>query len=403
MWEIQKHPGKRSLTFRTLYYWGKFIGINPLHLSESNQLKTSYFGIFYACFLCVIYCFLYYYFFIERLNFLLPDETPVSVIADFTEIINVGLEIFFTWFINGFYQNRLKLIVESFAKAEEISKLLEIPEDYEKHFKNLLSSLIFVSLLWTALVVLNDIELTGLPTFRPLVWTSYNLLRIPTFNFVTIVLWSFVIIKRKFRRLNEKVRFLMLHDYQESRTLEKNVPSGLIKNFSYIPAIPSNRIDIISQHHRDLAKLIYTIKRHCDPLFLLCIMAHISNGLVNAYLTYRSVTDRNVMTASDCLFTFSYFIWTCYPLSMLLVMSNIFGSTLNEANRTGNVLHNMLNNYENSGDSREVAKLYMFSFNLLKNRLEISLFGLLDLNHWMVYKIVIMATTYVVIMFQFYN
>lgn len=222
---------KRSRTFLALYYWGKFLGINSLTLLPNNQVKFSYFYLFYACVLSATYTYGLYYFLTERWNLLLPDETPSSIVVDCSEIMNVGLEVLLTWLMNGLFQNRVKLIVESFAKAEETSRKLEIPEDYEQHFKQLGFYLILGNTLWSSLVIWNDIELLRFPNFRPIVWTCYNLLRLPPFNSVITALWSILVVKRKFHRLNEKIRFLMPHDNAKSCVLEENVPySGLIKN-----------------------------------------------------------------------------------------------------------------------------------------------------------------------------
>lgn len=228
---IQKHINKRSRTFLTLFYWGKILGLNPLQLAASNELTFSYFSIVYTCFLCLIFCVLYYYVFNERINLLLPIETPVSIIADCSEIINVGLETLFTWLINGFFQNRLKVIVESFTEAEETSRKLDIEEDYEKHFKSLGVHLILVNAWWSSLIAVNSVGLSRFPEFSQLLWASYNLLRIPTFNSVAIFLWIINVTKRKFHRLNEKVRFLMLHDHGKFYNLEETASSsGLIRN-----------------------------------------------------------------------------------------------------------------------------------------------------------------------------
>ncbi|XP_043284308.1 uncharacterized protein [Venturia canescens] len=317
--------------------------------------------------------------------------------------MNVGLQILFTWLINGLYQNRLKLIVERFVQAEGTSRKLNIPENYEEHFGKLGQYLLIVNGGWFILIIVNIVGLSGFPDYNASLWTSYNLLRIPSFNSVTTFLWSILVVKRKFYRLNEKVRFLMVPFRNKSFVLEENACSELIRNSKHSPAALPDTIDAISQHRRNLIKVTKMVKRHFDFLVLLCIVAHMPTCVVNIYLAYKTVKEDEPMTGSNWFYTFSYICWFFFPIFTLLVISNVCGSTTNEANETGNVLHAMLNGQGNFGDSREVAKFNMFSLELLQNPVEMSLFGFVDLNHWMVYKVLTTAITYLVIMLQFYN
>lgn len=200
---------KHSRTFVTLFYWAKFVGVNPLKLTKCNELEFSYLGMLYGCLLTAFGSYSYYNGISERSTVKLPGDSPIGLIVDVIAIVSGFLETTLAWMSFAFYQNRLKLVVESFSKARNISVKLGIPDDFEKRLRRLGLGLLIVNCLYISFMIFNDLSTTDYNEVHVFLRTSFAVIRQSALNIVTIFLWSFLTVKLKFRQLNDRVRSAM--------------------------------------------------------------------------------------------------------------------------------------------------------------------------------------------------
>ena len=309
-----------SLPCRVLYYWEKLLGINPLILSESNKINPSIFGIFYACLLITVYSYTFYTAMFERLTTLFPGETAVYVIVDFMEMCWRFFEMLSTWIISALYQNRIKLIVKSFMKVEKISRKLDIPDEYEKVFTELSIqvtgyNLLFLSSLTFAMIMWNYFD-----GFNSRIWVSYAAPTLVPFNMILLFVWSLTHVKRKFCRLNEKLRDLM-----QNENLKDDRPGLEELEFGCDTDVFSKNIEMISQLHRELRHIVHCIEKHFALPILCIIVDTFMSAVLNVYGLY------SYMKISESLMDLYYLAllhhWLLRDFGTFIFMSIVCGST----------------------------------------------------------------------------
>lgn len=217
-----------SRTFRLLYYWGKLIGINPLALSKDNQLKFSYTSLVYGCFLGAIYCYIFYRALLGRLMLHVPGETSVAVIVDFIGIICQFLEIFLTWMVSALSRNSTNCIVNDFIEIEKILARLGFPDRRDKALREFGISVLFNNILYLASLAFSTICMASFSGYQIIVWSSFNLPRLSSFNMTILFVWSLHVVKQTFRRVNESVRLLSQNHRSRSTMETRQLTSGLI-------------------------------------------------------------------------------------------------------------------------------------------------------------------------------
>ena len=205
------------------------MGLNPLSLSNNNELVVSYPSLLYACLLVSVNFYVFYCVLIQRYNMIFPGESPVDVIVEFIGILCEFIELTSMWLICGFCQNRIKIFIKSFLKATTISRKLGILDAYEKDFIKLgiyLTSTNFIYLAWMKQSY--DALIDQFSDYHISEWVCYTVFRLGSFNMLTLFIWILIIIKQRFKQLNEKTRILMQHNYENTNEVNIEESSELI-------------------------------------------------------------------------------------------------------------------------------------------------------------------------------
>ncbi|XP_043284494.1 putative gustatory receptor 28a [Venturia canescens] len=402
-YHTSKH--KRSRIFFALYYWGKLMGINIFTLTTSNDVEYSYCSVFYVLNLIVCHTYLFYHSWKERLNFLMPGETPVSVIVDFGGISSMYLEAVTAWLTNCCFKNRLSSIIKAFVQAESTSQKLNLPENYEKYFKKLIIYLVFSNTIFVSITVFVHVTLTYFSNYESGQWILFNLPRAVSIYYMTLFIWALFIVKQKFRRLNKQLCTLMQSHCIESseNVYQRPLIREPTNNSRRDSTALSDKISLISQSHRELRDLINRIVDHLALLIVFQITTQLTFLTFDVYAIYRYVKTHELTRLVDFLFVIAFGVGISIPVTLLTIGSNVCGSTLYEANNTGNILHSVYNNSDNYFDTREAARLNTLSLDLLENKARMSILGFFDLDHFFMYQVIATSTTYLVIMLQFYS
>lgn len=210
----------RSPTFRLLYYWGKFLGINPLTLSCKNKLAFSYLSLLYGCSLGTVHFYIAYRAVLCRLHYVLPSETPIATITNIIGIFCQSMEISLTWFLFATRQNRIRFLVNSFAEVERLSTRIGIEDERDENLRKYAVSLTINNLLYLVSLSISHILLHSYRNYATSVWIAFNVPRIVSFNAGMLFVFSLLGLKQKFRRLNEKLGSLMSDEGPENSSAD---------------------------------------------------------------------------------------------------------------------------------------------------------------------------------------
>ena len=201
---------------------------------------------------------------LEKLRTLLPSDIPVYIIVNFMGLGCHFFECFSTWVISAIYQNRIELIINSFVKVEKILRKLGMPDNDDKVFRESAIQVTAYNLLFLTTMIFTMIMWSSNGRFDTRISVSFTVPSIVPFYMVLLFVLSLVYVRQKLRRLNEKIQNLMHNDYPED-----NNPYMDESQFSCDADVLSNKIEMISQLHRELRHVIHCIERH-SALPILC-------------------------------------------------------------------------------------------------------------------------------------
>lgn len=208
MHKVKLLKRKPSLGFLSSYYWTKCLGINPLLLSKSGDLETTRIGIFYNCFLSTIFCYVFYEVTKTRLYLHLANEAPITVILNYIDLLLQFHENLSTWLIFGIFQRRTIHLLKNFIKIEKLSEKLKPPNNYRVQSNEIVCYLFIVNFLYFTTIIISNAMWSFWPNYKITIWIVFYVPTLASYNISMLYLLGFLIIKRKFRFLNKKLRDL---------------------------------------------------------------------------------------------------------------------------------------------------------------------------------------------------
>lgn len=204
----EKATKRHSCSFLLVFYWAKFLGINIFKLSKSKRLERSYGSIIYVICLVMVYVYVIHSIVMIRIKLEVAGETPLSLVMNFFDLTLEVMEVFLGWSQALIYQDRVKSIVNSLHNVNQVLRRLRVEENYETLYFRLAISLtifngicIFRNTSSFLLVAYGDAEF--------FTWMSYGLFTLIPLNTGFVFVWIVTIVRKKFWRLNEKLRNLI--------------------------------------------------------------------------------------------------------------------------------------------------------------------------------------------------
>lgn len=206
-WSKEKH----SIALRWLFYWIKFLGINPLSVSEKGDLETSRTGTAYSCLLSTIYCYVFYELTKIRKTMQTSDqEVPIAALTDYFGLLWQFFECVAAWIIFAFFQKRTIAIIKSFVRIEKISKRLGTSCTNEVQCSEILSNLMIFNSVYFVSIIFSNVAWSYMENYTLPIWILFYVPTLAPFNVAILWICGLLIARRKFQLLNEKLGDLVL-------------------------------------------------------------------------------------------------------------------------------------------------------------------------------------------------
>ncbi|XP_043285598.1 uncharacterized protein [Venturia canescens] len=216
---------------------------------------------------------------------------------------------------------------------------------------------------------------------------------------VLLFVWIVFVVGSKFRLLNERIK--KCTNSSKVSSLRRSGNEAYLEIGENSSHSPLNEIATISRLHRELRNAIHLIEEYFASIILLNSLKQLLTATTCIHIFYRQLKIREQFTVDALVYTVHMSAWWIYPVTMLFVLSNVCGSTTEEANATGNLLHATLVNCRI--DSHKIPEFDIFVLELLQNRVTISLLGFVEANYVLVYSMIVTSAGYLTIMLQFYD
>ena len=204
---------KRSFSLALLYFFEKSIGLCPLSLDDETIFKFSYFGIFYAIVLCILYSFNFFFAISNRVSVILTRESLISVITDSLTIIFQCATLIVSWLKFSFGQKKLQIIWQRIERTGEISRKLGIKDDRSEILKTLAYQALFVNIIFCGLYILHECINTIYYKLNLVIWAPQNFCHIVLHNMFIFFMTGLITLQRRFRYLNIKLRNFPMADF----------------------------------------------------------------------------------------------------------------------------------------------------------------------------------------------
>ncbi|XP_043284757.1 uncharacterized protein [Venturia canescens] len=282
---------------------------------------------------------------------MLPGETPLSVIMDYMGVVLGFFEMVLGLLLFLVSQNRIKSFLKSLRKIDRVeTELMMEDDDYEKHFHRLAISLMMFDCFCLVRNNSNPIALKS-NDIHVILWMWYGLLGLTPSNTVILFVWVVAIVQGKFCRLNGRIKSFIDNDLIARSHGTGGASSGIVENPSYLFC---QKINMVSLLHRELRHAIHLIEQHFAILVLLNSVKLLLSFTSSAHITYRYLKNREYYTWDDLIYTLHTSGWVATPVVVMCAISNVCGSTRDEANDTGNLLHALLNDCQMCDNLRKL-------------------------------------------------
>ncbi|RLZ02214.1 Gustatory receptor 14 [Cephus cinctus] len=367
---------KKKLSAPVLYF-GRIIGLIPFRLGEDqSDLQFSIAGAVYGTVLAIAYSIASAM--ALRLLFLngFPLDTPLLVIASGMEMVCIYFLCVAIWLTFAYRQEHIIKMLRDFFKIHEIVwEYFEIPTDYERIIYQITVHATWINVFLLILNIIAYSFFAGDRTYNVVIWISYCLPGVVYHNVIILFLVSMSAIRRKIRRLNEKL-------IERGRSINS---STSINDFAFVHGFLCDLAESVSHFFSHF--ILQTVVQHLllllTRIYGICILLKNQKSSINIPLAmYVNVTDVIVCILQE------YFI------------GSIVDGTVKEARNTGNALHEMANKQR---PLRQRTQVYAFSIQLLRRRLDLSAYGFFKFDLSLVSKVIGTATTYIVIVMQLEN
>lgn len=201
---------------RGVCIWWKMIGLCPFIFVDNTMIEFSGARCAYTMALIIAYIILYCRAISNRVEYMLPRETTMTVVADFFGLSMECLMVISSWLYILFRQRELKKILKMFENLSATLGLIGISQSGKKSFRKLKIHLIIMNLVWISLFCTDHAMFINNKLFRYDVWLPFNFLRIVSHNVVIMFLNALLIAKNFFHLLNQK-----MHTLPEDLTLNR--------------------------------------------------------------------------------------------------------------------------------------------------------------------------------------
>nr|AXU39968.1 gustatory receptor [Meteorus pulchricornis] len=250
----------------------------------------------------------------------------------------------------------------------------------------LVLNFVFISVL-IADTLIFYIEIPGFPVIT---WVPFNLLRPLSLNFIAIYVCFLMVIKKIFYFINQRISHLADVSVERNRLSEYGRRQLMAFEIN-------NRLTYYGRLHSDLSNLISILTEYFALPILFVLMIQFCQAMVNLYLILMDMNTHQRNWPQQLAFFLMVIGWLMIRVVSLFFILHTCDSTCEEANRMVNVLHTLWASRALVGYKK---MLRILSHRSVRKRLEIKLYGAIQLNNELGYKMAGMITTYLIVMLQ---
>ncbi|XP_048513817.1 putative gustatory receptor 28a isoform X2 [Athalia rosae] len=369
----------------------------------------------WSCFNCMIYVG-----FISLTN--LMDFKDVDVEGSFLAAINSYIKLYgFTslMLISIFLSHRhKKAIDDNYRQLDYYNKKLGelgIPKDYELMFRTQRNILIIAFIVICILVGFNYVRSAGESSHVYNIYLIYTL----TFNLIidSVFVTTIRYVQNRFVRLNSVlIRSTDMKKRNISISMVTDNPHSLFSHFTPLitnisdnpPREINNEVNkqwllyIIGETrkiHRGLCQVSTKINELYSNQMVLLITWTYGITASTSYSLYLMITSECPHESNCGIIDISYFImWIWFHLGKLALVFDACANTRFEAQRTGEVIHMLVETSFYDKDVRD--QINLLSIQLIKNPLDFTVYGLFQIDSEGIARLALTIVTLLVIMIQ---
>ncbi|KAF5301558.1 hypothetical protein FQR65_LT08863 [Abscondita terminalis] len=378
-----------------IFYSSKIIGLTPFSLN-STRYKNSKLNKIWCCILLIVYVTIFSCF---------KEQLHVSAgfITALTAKVDSYCNQFGMWFAIIFamrFANDLIGAITDLNKLDgELHKTFKvnIKEEHCKSFKNFVIVLVVV-LVYSIFYSVNAVFMTTvLDTRSPRVIVDYIIYVGPTLTKTVITLQFSSItwcLKRRFILLNKAIenRFNKFNAFTSTIISDaKIVPSDVMQDKVI------NVFEDVREKHIQLCMICVKINSCYSFQILMLVLQNFITIILAMYFGGRNLFGHDVISVGFLIYCFNQMFSAIVQIVALVL---ICSSTVMEARRTGDLIHNSLTFLEPCKKEMYLQASY-FSLQLLHNNFDFTASGVLTIDPSLLLEIVGAICTYLVIVVQF--
>ncbi|XP_063990266.1 putative gustatory receptor 59d [Diachasmimorpha longicaudata] len=373
---------------RYLNYYLKLLGLCPFDVDDEDVLVRSKVLTMYTCFLCMIFTFMYLHVITWRMFFMFACETPISVISDTISSTLEFLTVMAVW-INGVTsQNLLRNIITSFKIVANSLQQFEGDDGYLEILRKTNFVLLLMNVVYILAGIYTDSVRSHSAIINLTIWNLFNYLRMPAHIITVVFVSTLILVKHQFRLANKSVS-------KVSTRINSSLKIDILCERTQCRDVEVNRLRALAQVYTDIREILKMVEIYFRAPILFFLLTHFINIASYFYVICLHLKKGSAATITPTFLIF--FLWLIIHIVEVLATTEAVNSVVHQGNQTGNCFHQLINEHYPT-DVVDAVKI--ISLRILQEPMKFSLYGLIDLNPGLLYKVCSAMTTYFVIMIQ---
>ncbi|NP_001177437.1 gustatory receptor 11 [Nasonia vitripennis] len=377
------------ILIKCVFYFMKLIGVCPFVLDKKEILKSSTSGKMYNLLLIVSYIYSYVIVIKCRRNLHYSEETQLGIIIDMIGITLKYSAVIVCWYTLAVHQTQVKSIIQHLKVIANNQTMLASKcrrEKINNEFKTFRYGLIVINILGLTILTQNNfINNYYKNCTTDFTFTLFDIFQIVIYNVIFIFLRIVLYTQENYRIINKALN--KCTNYNELDNV----------NVTYDTILSLKKLQSAGLAHKNISDLLENIVDFFRLPVLLIITAVFVQILIDVHLILYFIKTENwnhikYYSLIHLLITFAIRVSATY------FICSISDSTGIEGNNTKNIINVILNKWRFTKSHKNLAK--MFIFNLHEHKIQISLYGLFNVDYSLLKNLCSSTIMYVIFMFQ---
>ncbi|XP_063990267.1 uncharacterized protein LOC135169310 [Diachasmimorpha longicaudata] len=370
-----------------LYYYLKILGLCPFQLCNNNILVRCTVSTAYTCALSGLYIIIFIFMTKYRFGVIFSFETPMFVIANTLVVVLEFFAVMSVWMNGIFLQHVLREIIRNFRRISNSLRRFGCRDNHNLNIRRMSCVVLVVHGVYMTMIISDMFIHPSIGNVNWIVRIIFDVVRKLSHIFTALFICALWILKGYLCFINA---FIRRFSDCPGGSIRKDI-SRRISCYGgevvYLRALAQVRIDL-----QDLLKMIENFVRSPVLFFMITHLVNIASYLYVICLHFNK--ESNVKITMTFLLFFGWLIIN--SMEVLTTIQAVTAVVL-EGNCSGNVFHRVIIEYYRT-DVVDTVKVISLRF--LQKPMEFSLYGFMDLNPSLFYKVSSAMATYFVILMQ---